>query len=427
MEKRDRMSLDVEKIKKDFPILKVKMNGKPLVYLDSAATSQKPRKVINAISKYYKTYNANIHRGVYQIAEKATFEYEKSKKKVASFINAKSYEEIIYTRNTTESINTVALSWAEQNIKNGDHILISELEHHSNIVPWLMLTKRKGAILDYIKLDKTNSHLDGASMDEGLRKSPKLVAITHCSNVLGTIVDVKSIAHKAHEQGAKVLIDGAQAVPHMKVDVRDIDSDFYAFSGHKMLAPMGIGVLHAKKEILEEMPPMFGGGDMIRTVEYQSFTSNELPWKFEAGTANVEGGIALGVAIDYLKKIGMDNVREHEKAVTKYALERLDAEKGIEVFGPGIDKIENRGGVVAFEIKGVHPHDVATIFDSEGIAIRAGHHCAMPLVVETLHKPALSRMSFYIYNNEKDVDSAVDAIHKVRVTFKIKDAIEAQV
>ncbi|MFI5412553.1 MAG: cysteine desulfurase [Candidatus Micrarchaeales archaeon] len=411
--------LDVEKIRKDFPIFKTTANGKPLVYLDSAATSQKPRKVINAISKYYKTYNANIHRGVYKISEKATLEYEKSKKKVASFINAGSMEEIIYTRNTTESINLVALSWADNNIQRGDHILITELEHHSNIVPWLMLSKKKGAILDYIKLDSTKSKLDPASIETELGKSPKLVAISHCSNVLGTIIDVKTITRMAHEKGAMVLIDAAQSVPHMKVDVKDIDSDFFAFSAHKMLGPAGIGVLHAKKEILESMPPMFGGGDMIKTVEHQSFTTNDLPWKFEAGTANVEGGIGLGAAVDYLKKIGMENVREHEKKITKYAMERFAKIPGVEIFGLPVEHIDSRGGVVAFEIKGVHPHDVATIFDSEGVAIRAGHHCAMPLVVETLHKPALSRMSFYIYSNESDIDKAVDAAEKVKRTFKI--------
>jgi cysteine desulfurase / selenocysteine lyase len=413
------MPLDVDKIRKDFPILNVKMNGKPLVYLDSAATSQKPKKVINAISKYYKQYNANIHRGVYQISEKATAEYEKSKKKVASFIGAKAPEEIIYTRNATEAINLVALSWAENNVKQGDHILVTELEHHSNIVPWQILTKKKGAVLDFVKVDTDRTKLDESSLEAGLGKSPKLVAITQCSNVLGTIVDVKGIAKAAHRAGAKVLVDAAQSVPHMAVDVRDIDTDFFAFSGHKMLGPTGIGVLHAKKELLEQMPPMFGGGDMIRSVDFSGFTSNDLPWKFEAGTPNVEGGIALGVAVDYLKKLGMSNVRDHEKDVTRYALERLSNMKNVNVFGPGIAEIDSRCGVVAFEINGVHPHDVATIFDGEGIAIRAGHHCAMPLVVQILKKAALSRMSFYIYNNNDDVDKAVAAMDKVKKIFKV--------
>ncbi len=413
------MSLDVEKIRKDFPILKIKIDGKPLIYLDSAATSQKPKKVINAISKYYKTYNANIHRGVYQIAEKATFEYEKSKKKVASFINADSIEEIVYTRNTTESINLVARTWAEQNIGKGDRILITEMEHHSNIVPWIDLVKRKGAILDYIKLNQNHDELDGNSVKEQMEKRPKLVAITHASNVLGTIVDVKSMAKTAHENGARILIDGAQSVPHMPVDVREIDADFYAFSGHKMLGPTGIGVLYAKKELLDYMPPMFGGGDMIKTVERFSYTPNDLPWKFEAGTANIEGGIALGVAVDYLKKIGMKNVRDHEKRLTNYALEKLSSVKHVKVYGLPVNRLDERGGVVAFSIDDIHPHDVASIFDTEGVAIRAGHHCAMPLVVEVLKQPALSRMSFYIYNNEEDVDKAIAAIEKVKNTFKI--------
>ena len=419
--------LDVEKIRKDFPILDIKVNGRNLVYLDSAATSQKPKKVINAISKYYKKYNANIHRGVYKLAEEATEEYEKSKKKVAKFINAGSIEEVIYTRNTTESINLVALTWADANVQRGDHILISELEHHSNIVPWQILVKKKGAVLDYVTLDKEHSRLDQGSLDEQLAKNPKLVAITHCSNVLGTVVDVKSVAKKAHAAGARVLIDGAQSVPHMKVDVKDIDCDFFAFSGHKMLGPTGIGVLYGKRELLDAMPPMFGGGDMIKTVEKYTFTPNDLPWKFEAGTANIEGGIVLGVAVDYLKKIGMDNIRQHEKALTRYALEKLSKINGVELFGLPSSELEWRAGVVPFEVKGVHPHDVATIFDSEGVAIRAGHHCAMPLVVEVLKKPALSRISFYLYNRESDVDKAVEAIDKVKRTFKITERAELKV
>jgi cysteine desulfurase / selenocysteine lyase len=413
------MALDVEKIRRDFPILSIKMNGKPLVYLDSAATSQKPKKVISAISKYYKKYNANIHRGVYQISIKATEEYEKSKKKVASLINSKSFEEIIYTRNTTESINTVALGWADQNIRKGDHILITEMEHHSNIVPWLILTKKKGAVLDYIKVDRQTAKLDEASVDAQLANGPKLVAVSHCSNVLGTINDVKSITKKAHRGGALVLVDAAQSVPHMPVDVRDLDVDFLAFSGHKMLAPTGIGALYAKRELLEQMPPVLGGGDMIRSVEFFDFTPNDLPWKFEAGTSNIEGGIALGVAVDYLKKLGMANIREHEKELTKYALEQLGG-AGVNVFGPRINDMESRAGVISFEVPGVHPHDVAAIFDREGIAIRAGHHCAMPLVVNVLGKSAVSRMSFYIYNNRDDVDAAVRALGKVRATFKLK-------
>lgn len=418
---------DVEKIRRDFPILGIKVNGKPLVYLDSAATSQRPRKVINAVSRCYRKYNANTHSGVYTIAEEATEEYLKSKRKVAKLINASGVEEIVYTHNTTESINLVARTWGEQNIKKGDHILISELEHHSNIVPWMMLAKKNGAILDYISLNKERTKLDEASIEEQLAKGPKLVSISQCSNVLGTIVDVKKIAEKAHRAGAKIMVDGAQSAPHMKVDMQDLDCDFFAFSGHKMLAPMGIGVLYGKRDLLEEMPPFLGGGDMIRTVSHNDFTPNELPWKFEAGTPFVEGGVALGAAVDYLKKLGIENVREHEKSLTRYALEKLSATKGVEVFGPPANEIEWRGGVIGFDIIGVHPHDVATIFDQEGVAIRAGHHCAMPLVVEVLRKPALSRMSFYIYNNESDVDRAIDAIATVKNKFKISDTLKRQV
>ncbi len=416
--------IDIGKIRNDFPILKIMANGRPLAYLDSAATSQKPKKVISAISKYYKTYNANIHRSAYKIAEKATVEYEKSKKKVAGFINAESIEEIIYTRNTTESINTVALTWGEANIQAGDHILLSELEHHSNIVPWQILAKKKNAVLDYIKLDSSRSKLDAASMDSELSKNPKLVAISHCSNVLGTVIDVKDVTRKAHERGAKVLVDGAQAAPHMPVDVRSVGCDFFAFSGHKMLGPTGIGVLYAKKELLEETAPLFGGGDMIKTVGHFDYTPNDLPWKFEAGTPNIEGGIVLGIAIDYLRKIGMENIREHEKSLTRYALERLKKANGVEVYGLPAEQMEWRCGVISFNIKGVHPHDVSAVFDSEGVCIRAGHHCAMPLVVESLGQQAVSRMSFYIYNNESDIDRAMAAIEKTKSLFKIKDTGE---
>ena len=412
--------VDFGALKKDFPILFAKMpNGKPLVYLDSAATSQKPRKVINTISKVYRKYNANPHRGAYWIAEKATEEYDRSKVRVARLINASSIEEVVYTRNTTESINLVAQTWGDANIGKGDHILISEMEHHSNIVPWLMLAHRKGAVLDYIKLDDSMTVLDEASLDEQLEKRPKLVAITHCSNVLGTIVDVKQIARKAHQKGAKVLVDGAQSAPHMPIDVKDIDLDFFAFSAHKMLGPSGVGVLYAKRDVLESMPPFLGGGHMIRTVAFDGFTSNELPWKFEAGTANIEGAIGFGAAIDYLKRIGMARIREHEKQLTKYALERISEIGGVSTFGLPADRLEHRAGVISFEIRGVHPHDVATIFDSEGVAIRAGHHCAMPLVVNKLKMPGLARMSFYIYNDEHDIDVAMAAIKATKRKFKV--------
>ncbi len=411
------MPINPEEIRKDFPIFKTLMNGKPLVYLDSAATSQKPKKVIAAVSSYYKKYNANIHRGVYKISEEATEKYEKSKKKIASLINASGLEEIIYTRNTTESINLIALTWADKNLKGGDHVLISELEHHSNIVPWILLSKKKGIILDYIKLNSEKTDLDYSSFEEQMKKSPKLVSISHCSNVLGTIIDVKRIAKRAHEAGAVVLVDAAQTVPHMEVDVKDLDCDFMAFSSHKMLGPSGIGILYGKRHLLEAMPPFLGGGDMILSVQHYDFTPNDLPWKFEAGTSNIEGGIGFGAAVDYLKKIGMKNVREHEETLTKYALEKLEDLDKVSVFGYGSDSLPRRSGTISFDIEGIHPHDVAEIFNSEGIAVRAGHHCAMPLVVEVLNKPAVTRMSFYIYNTTTDVDKAVEAIKKTQKIF----------
>ncbi len=410
--------LDVESIKKDFPIFGNKRDGRSLVYLDSAATSQKPNQVIDAISDYYRNYNANIHRGIYEIAEKATEAYEDSKKELAEFVGAKSYEELIYVRNTTEAINLAALSWGDKNIREGDHILVSEMEHHSNLVPWILLSKRKKAELDYIKVGD-DYRLNQESLEEGLGKNPKLVAITHASNVLGTINDVKKITRKAHDAGATVLVDGAQSAPHMPVDLSDIDCDFYALSGHKMLGPTGIGALYGKREILENMPPIIGGGDMIRTVEFYSCTWNDIPWKFEAGTSNIEGGIGMRPAIAYLKKLGMENVFEHEVELTKYAVKALSEIDNVEIYGP--DPLKGwRGGVVSFSINGVHPHDIASIFDNYNVAIRAGHHCAMPLVTQLLKQSAVARMSFYIYNNESDIDKAVEAITEVKRIFKIK-------
>ena len=327
--------------------------------------------------------------------------------------------EIVYVRNTTEAINVVALSWGDANIKKGDHILISEMEHHSNMVPWMLLAKRKGAVLDYIALDKESCGLDMQSLAMALEKRPKIVALTQVSNVLGTINDVKEIARVAHKSGAVVLIDAAQSVPHMSVDVKHMDADFLAFSAHKMLGPTGIGVLYGKESMLEGMEPLFSGGDMIRSVSYDSYTWNELPWKFEAGTSNIADGIGFGAAIDYLNGVGMQNIAEHEKRLTKYALDRLAEIDGVTVYGYGAKNIDKRGGVITFSVGGVHPHDVAQIFDSEGIAIRAGHHCAMPLVTERLKQPALSRLSFYLYNKESEIDAAVAAIHKVKKIFRV--------
>ena len=413
--------LNVEQIRRDFPILSTTMKGKPLVYLDSAATSQKPSSVIDTVSNYYKTYNANIHRGLYDISARATEEYTRSKELVAKFINADSYNEVVYVRNATEAINLVALSWAEHNIKKGDIILTTQMEHHSNIVPWQMLAKRKGAIVEYVKL-KDGSTVDMDDYKAKLGRKPKLVAFTHVSNVLGTINDAKTMVKLAHDHGAKALVDAAQSVPHMRVDVRDLDCDFMAFSGHKMLGPAGTGVLYGKVDLLEQTEPVLGGGDMIRSVKFEGSTWNELPWKFEAGTSNIEGGIGLGAAVEYINKVGIDKIRQHEIAVTRYALNRLEELKDVQVYGIRFDNAteRNRAGVVSFNINGAHPHDVAEIFNSEGIAIRAGHHCAMPLVNEVLGVPSVARMSFYLYTKEEEVDKAVDAVDKVRKVLRIK-------
>jgi cysteine desulfurase/selenocysteine lyase len=405
---------DVKKIKEDFPIFQRKINNKDLVYLDSAATSQKPIQVIKAIENFYKNYCANVHRGVYTLAEEATLAYEESRKEVARFINAKSYEEILFVRNTTEAINLVAYAWGRKNVVKGDRILITQMEHHSNIVPWQILSKEKEAKLEYIGI--TDEGLLDSNDFYKIDKPLKIFAFTHASNTLGTINPVKELTKMAHEAGALVLIDGAQSVPHMPVNVREIDCDFLAFSGHKMLGPMGIGVLYAKKEILEEMEPFLTGGEMIKEVDYYYSTWNDLPWKYEAGTPNVEGGIALGEAIRYLTKIGMDKVREHEKLLVEYALDKLQEIKGLTIYGPKNSEI--RGGVISFNIKDVHAHDVATILDQEGIQIRAGHHCAK-LVMKRFNVPAMARASFYIYNSYEDIDRLYEGLLLVKKIFKI--------
>jgi len=395
------------------------MNGKQLVYLDNAATTQKPKQVIKVIEDYYKKYNANIHRGIYKLAEEATAMYEESKQKVANFIGADGIEEIVYTRNATESLNLVAIAWGEANIEKGDHILISEMEHHSNMVPWQLLAKRKGAYLDYIKINDDTS-LNMQSLKEELEKKPKIVSLTHVSNVTGTINDIKEVAKLVHEAGALFLVDGAQSVPHMKINVKDLGCDMLAFSGHKMLGPTGIGVLYAKKEILEAMPPFLGGGDMIKAVSYQSAIWNDLPWKFEAGTSNIEGGIGLGAAIDYINKIGIEEINKHEKELTRYALERISEIKNVDIFGYGYENLDKRAAVISFSIKGVHPHDIAQVFNKEGIAIRAGHHCAMPLVKRLVSNGSVARMSFYFYNTKEEIDKAMDAIIKVKKLFGVE-------
>lgn len=399
-----------------FPILgHPTSRGKRLVYLDSAATSQKPRAVIDALVQYYSEYNANIHRGVYEIAARATDEFEAARAKVARFINADPAE-TIWTRNATEAINLAAYSWGLQNIKAGDVILSSEIEHHSNLVPWQLLAERTGATLRFIPVD-SRGYLILDDLDR-LLVGVKLLAIAHVSNTLGTIVPLADIIPRAHAAGARVLVDGAQAAPHLAVDVRALDADFYAFSGHKMLGPTGIGVLYGKREILESMPPFLAGGDMIHKVTYDRTTFNELPWKFEAGTSNIAGAIGLGAATDYLSTLGMDWVREHERELTRYALERLAPyeSRGLSVYGPKYP--HNISGALSFNFADIHAHDLASILDTEGVCIRAGHHCTMPLMTK-MGWGATARASFYVYNTHADIDALIDGLEKAALVFKL--------
>jgi cysteine desulfurase/selenocysteine lyase len=406
----------LERIIADFPILaRPTSRGKRLVYLDSAATSQKPRSVIQALVDYYEQYNANIHRGVYEIAARATAEFEAARLKVARFINADPAE-VIWVRNTTEAINLVAYSWGSVNVKRGDAILLSELEHHSDLVPWQLLAARTGAELRFIPVDECGRFiLDG--LDE-LLTGCKLVGIAHVSNALGTIAPVSRIVERAHGAGAVVLVDGAQGAPHLPLDVSALGADFYAFSGHKMLGPTGIGVLYGKRALLEAMPPFDAGGDMIRKVEYAQTTFNDLPWKFEAGTSNIADAIAFGAAIDYLQAIGMDWIREHERSLTAYALDRL-AEfepRGLAIYGPRDPDAVS--GVISFNFGDIHAHDLASVLDGEGVCIRGGHHCAMPLM-EKMGWAATARASFYLYNTESDVDALAAALEKAAGIFRI--------
>jgi cysteine desulfurase/selenocysteine lyase len=412
-------ALNIEKIREDFPILKRKVSGgKSLVYLDNAATTQKPLAVINAIHDYYMNYNSNIHRAVHQLAEEATLEFEKTREKVAEFINARSTEEIVFTRNATEAINLVAYSWGRANVKKEDRIVITELEHHSNIVPWQILTSEKGAKLDYVGTDD-NGYLklqDYMNYLESSKKKVKLVSVSHMSNVLGTIVPVNDMIKMSHEKGIPVLIDAAQSVPHMPVDVQKMDCDFMAFSAHKMLGPTGVGILYVKKEILEKMAPFIGGGDMIKEVHKYETRYNDLPYKFEGGTPNIADVIGFAAAIDYLNKLGMDKVREHEVELTEYALDIITKVKGVTLYGPRNTK--DRGGVISFNIGDIHPHDLATIMNDHGVAIRSGHHCAQVLM-ERLDVAATSRASFYIYNTKEEIDIFVSALGEARRLFKV--------
>jgi len=406
-----------ENIRKDFPILKRTVrDNKPLVYLDNASTTQKPNQVIDAITDYYQNHNANIHRAVYALAEESTEAYESARDKIANFVNVKNRQEIIFVRGTTEAINLVAYAWGRSHVDEGDIIVTTEYEHHSNIVPWQLLTQEKRAKLEYIGMDD-NGELNLDDLDKYLATGKvKLVTFSLMSNVLGTITDAKKIIEKCKAAGVLTLIDGAQAVPHMKVDLDTLGCDFFAFSGHKMLAPTGVGILWVRKSVLQTMNPFHGGGDMIREVHKYETTWNDLPYKFEAGTPNIADVIGFGAAIDYLTKIGMDNVRQHEIELTKYAMEKFAKIPGLQIYGT--KDIEKRGGVISFNFADVHPHDVADIIDKEGISLRSGHHCAQVLM-ERLNVAATSRASFYIYNTKEDVDALIDSLNIVAKVFKL--------
>lgn len=407
--------LDETRIRKDFPILSREIKpGIQLAYLDSAATSQKPDAVLQAMDRFYRTSNANIHRGVHTLAEEATAEYENSRVKITKFIHAPQSRQIIFTRNATEAINLVAYSWARKFLKKDDVIILTEMEHHSNLVPWQQLSVDLGIRLEFISVDEAGE-LDLIGYRKLLELNPKLVSFTHMSNVLGTINPAKEIVQMAHSAGALALIDAAQSVPHFPVDVTELDADFFAFSAHKMCGPTGIGVLYGKENLLQEMSPFMGGGDMIRKVGLRSYTPNELPYKFEAGTPAIAEAIGFGAAIDYLSAIGMKEIAEHERWMTQYAMDRLKKISGLKILGPGAEK---RGGVVSFSLEGAHPHDIAQILDGQGIAVRAGHHCAMPLH-EKYGLPATTRASFYLYNSIVEVDQLINGINTVKKVFGI--------
>jgi len=407
-------TLDVQAVRADFPILDQNVNGKRLAFLDSAASSQKPLAVIEAMSEYYRTTHANVHRGVYALSERATELYESARKKVARFVGAKSSREIIFTRNTTESINLVTQAWGRANLRPGDEILLTELEHHSNLVPWQLIAREIGAKIRYIPVDGQGVlQLDG--LDMLLTERTKIVAFTQMSNMLGTITPAAEIVRRAKEAGALTLIDAAQGVPHLPTNVQELGCDFLAFSGHKMCGPTGIGVLYGRRDLLEAMPPFLGGGDMIRRVTFESAEWNELPWKFEAGTPAIAEGIGLGAAVDYLSGLGMEAVRAHERETIAYALERLAEVPTVVIYGPTDPDI--RGGVATFNLGDIHPHDVAAVLDTEGIAIRAGHHCAMPLH-EKFGLTASSRASFYVYTIPEEIDRLVEGLYKARSIYK---------
>jgi cysteine desulfurase/selenocysteine lyase len=398
-------------IREQFPILHQEINGHPLVYLDNAATSQKPLAVIEAIKHYYEYDNSNVHRGVHTLGSRATDAYEGAREKVARFLNAKRSQEIIFTRGTTTALNLVASSYGRANCKEGDEIVITQMEHHSNLIPWQQVAKATGATLKYIPLQEDGS-VDLADVENTITENTKIVAIAHVSNVLGVVNPVKEIAAIAHRTGAVIVIDGAQSTPHMKVDVQDIDADFYAFSGHKMCAPTGIGALYGKKALLENMEPIEFGGEMIDDVGLYESTWKELPWKFEGGTPIIAGAVGLGAAIDFLESIGMDAIAQHESRLSNYALKRLREVEGLTIYGPA----ERHVGLVTFNLDDVHPHDVATVLDSKGVAVRAGHHCCQPLM-RWLKASATARASFYLYNTEEEVDALVSALIQTKEYF----------
>lgn len=405
--------MDFKNIREHFPILNQEVNGRPLVYLDSAATSQKPVQVIEALNEYYRGYNSNVHRGVHTLGTKATDAYEGAREKARKFINARSIEEVIFTSGTTSALNMVASSYGGDNLSEGDEIVITYMEHHSNIIPWQQAAKRAGAVLKYVPLQE-----DGTISLEDVRKTvtsnTKIVSIMMVSNVLGVMNPIKDIARIAHENGAIMVVDGAQAAPHMKVDVQDLDCDFLAFSGHKMCGPTGIGVLYGKKQLLENMEPVLFGGEMIDFVDLYDSTWKELPWKFEAGTPIIAGAIGLGAAIDFLKEVGLENIEAHEHRLAAYAMEKMSSVEGMTIYGP--KNAGERAGLVTFNLDDVHPHDVATVLDAEGIAVRAGHHCAQPLM-KWLKASATARASFYLYNTEEDIDKLVEGLVKTKEYF----------
>ena len=403
----------LEGIKKDFPVLNQIVNDEPLVYLDNAATTQKPLKVLAAIKDYYENDNANVHRGVHTLAERATEKYEAAREKVRHFINAKSTKEVLFTRGTTTSINWVA-QFAGQILKAGDEIVISIMEHHSNIVPWQEVAKKTGAILKFVYLK--DGQLDMADLRKKITNQTKFVSIAHVSNVLGTINPVEEITKIAHEHGAYMVVDGAQSTPHMAIDLQKMDVDFFAFSGHKMMGPTGIGVLYGKEELLNQFEPIEFGGEMIDFVYESHSTWTELPWKFEAGTPNIAGAIALGAAIDYIQELGIDQIHQHEIELIDYLMPKLQEIEGLTIYGPK-DNVK-RGGLITFNIEGLHPHDVATALDMEGVAVRAGHHCAQPLL-NYLETPATARASFYLYNTKADCDKLVEALKKTKEFFNL--------